>query len=62
MDRRTFISSVAAGFVVKPYLAVAQQTGRIWRVGMLETTSAALNAANLDASRQGLRELGYVEG
>jgi hypothetical protein len=29
---------------------------------MLEPTSMALNAANLDAFRQGLRELGYVEG
>jgi hypothetical protein len=29
---------------------------------MLETTSPALNASNLDAFRQRLRELGYVEG
>lgn len=29
---------------------------------MLETISAALNTANLDALRQGLREFGYVEG
>jgi putative ABC transport system substrate-binding protein len=29
---------------------------------MLETTSATLNAANLAAFRQGMRELGYVEG
>jgi len=62
MDRRTYIASVAAGLLVKPYRVVAQQTGKIWRIGMLETTSAALNAPNLDAFRQGLRELGYVEG
>jgi putative tryptophan/tyrosine transport system substrate-binding protein len=29
---------------------------------MLERTSPAINAANLDAFRQGLRDLGYVEG
>jgi len=29
---------------------------------MLETTSPALNTAELDAFRKGLRELGYVEG
>ena len=29
---------------------------------MLEPIAAAVNAANLDAFRQGLRELGYVEG
>jgi len=31
-------------------------------LGMLETTDAALNRANLDAFRAGLRALGYVEG
>src|SRR5262249_24565709 len=30
--------------------------------GMLERTSATINAANVDAFRQGLREYGYVEG
>ena len=29
---------------------------------MVETVSTELNAANLNAFRQGLRELGYVEG
>ena len=29
---------------------------------MLDHTSAALNAANLEGFRQGMRELGYVEG
>src|SRR5881296_1506179 len=43
-------------------LAAEGQAGKIYRIGMLETTSMALNAANLDAFRQGLRELGYVEG
>jgi putative ABC transport system substrate-binding protein len=32
------------------------------RIGVLETTSVALNAPNFDAFRQGLRDLGYVEG
>ena len=48
--------------VLAPLAAEGQQTGKIYRIGMLETTSMALNAANLDAFRQGLRELGYVEG
>src|SRR5262249_54262893 len=33
-----------------------------YRIGMLETISPALNAVHLDAFRNGLRELGYVEG
>ncbi|HEU5193145.1 MAG TPA: ABC transporter substrate-binding protein [Methylomirabilota bacterium] len=41
--------------------AVAQRE-KLYRVGMLERTPASTSAANLDAFRQGLRELGYVEG
>ena len=45
-----------------PLASLAQQKGKIWRIGVLETISPALNAANFNAFRQGLRELGYVEG
>jgi putative tryptophan/tyrosine transport system substrate-binding protein len=54
--------AVILSFVLAPLAAEGQQAGKIYRIGMLETTSMALNAANLDAFRQGLRELGYVEG
>jgi putative ABC transport system substrate-binding protein len=40
----------------------AGPTAKVWRVGMLDTTAATLNAANLDAFKQALRQLGYVEG
>jgi putative ABC transport system substrate-binding protein len=40
----------------------AQPAGKPWRIGMLETTSRAENAANLDAFRAGMREFGYLEG
>ena len=53
---------LAVSLVLAPLAAEGQQAGKIYRIGMLETTSMALNAANLDAFRQGLRELGYVEG
>jgi putative ABC transport system substrate-binding protein len=43
-----------------PLICIAQD--KVWRIGMLETTSPTLNTANLDAFRQRLRELGYVEG
>jgi ABC-type uncharacterized transport system substrate-binding protein len=42
--------------------ADAQQPRKLYRIGMLEAIPAAKNAANLDALRKGLRELGYVEG
>jgi putative tryptophan/tyrosine transport system substrate-binding protein len=62
IDRRTFIGRVAAGFLCAPFDARAQQMGKVYRIGILETIPAARNAANLDALRKGLRDLGYVEG
>jgi putative tryptophan/tyrosine transport system substrate-binding protein len=38
------------------------QPDKLYRIGVLERTSATINAANVEGFRQGLRELGYVEG
>jgi putative tryptophan/tyrosine transport system substrate-binding protein len=62
MDRRTVILAVGSTLLAMPFASQAQTPAKVWRIGMLETTSTALNAANLDALRQGLRELGYIEG
>lgn len=62
MNRRTHLCAIAVGMLMAHTATFAQQQGRVWRVGMLETISATSNAANLDAFREGLRELGYVEG
>src|SRR5262252_10093766 len=62
MDRRTFLGTISVAALAAPLAAEAQQAGRVYRIGMLETRSAALNAANVDAFRQGMRELGYNEG
>ena len=40
----------------------AQQPTKIPRIGYLSTVSPAANATRIEALRQGLRELGYVEG
>src|SRR3989441_5183660 len=53
---------LAVSLSLAPLGAGAQQTGKVYRIGVLETMSATLNTANLDAFRQGLRELGYVDG
>jgi putative ABC transport system substrate-binding protein len=45
-----------------PLAAEAQPARKVYRIGMLETRSAVLNAANIEAFRQGLLELGYQEG
>src|SRR5438046_1854947 len=39
-----------------------QQAGRLPRIGFLNSASLAADAALIEAFRQGLRELGYVEG
>jgi putative ABC transport system substrate-binding protein len=61
MERRTFMAMVSGGLLAAPRAAKAQ-AGKVYRIGMLETRSTELNAANIDAFRQGLRELGYKEG
>jgi putative ABC transport system substrate-binding protein len=48
---------VAAGAVVQ-----AQQPGKIHRIGFIIGSSSAAASARNEAFRQGLRELGYVEG
>src|ERR1044072_8215253 len=40
----------------------AQQPAKMPRVAFLGTASASIVARRLDALRQGLRELGYIEG
>jgi putative ABC transport system substrate-binding protein len=62
MDRRRFIGGVARGLLAAPLAARAQQAGKVYRIGILEAITASQNAANLDALRKGLRDLGYVEG
>jgi putative ABC transport system substrate-binding protein len=42
--------------------AEAQPGGTVARIGWLNAGSASVNRGTLDAFRQGLRELGYVEG
>jgi putative ABC transport system substrate-binding protein len=60
MNRRELIA-LLGGAAAWPLAARAQQVGRIYRIGILEPIPAARNAANLNALRKGLRELGYTE-
>src|SRR5262245_44735138 len=55
------ILALALGCLVAPH-AAAQQPGKVYRIGFLSIGTAASNAFGLEALRQGLRELGYVEG
>jgi ABC-type uncharacterized transport system substrate-binding protein len=62
--RRAFLGALAGGFVTAPLAAEAQQAGKVNQVGYLTPGSPSDpgRQRRFDAFRQGLRELGYVEG
>lgn len=62
MNRRTFIDCIVVTLWAAPLATRAQQVQKVYRIGILETIPATQNAANLDALRKGLRDVGYVEG
>jgi len=55
-----FVVALALAIVAAPLIADAQQPGKVPRIGFLSPGSAT--SSPTDAFRQGLRELGYVEG
>ena len=52
------MAALAGGLLAAPLAAEAQQPGKVWRVGVL----LAFDSPNVEAFRQELRKLGYVEG
>ena len=61
MDRRAFISGITGGLLAAPPAVGAQQASKIARIGYLATALATYPHLP-EAFRQGLRDLGYVEG
>jgi putative ABC transport system substrate-binding protein len=63
MNRRRFLQAVSVSVLAAPLAAAAaQQAGKVPRIGFLGVTSRSDRPSLLDAFRQGLRELGWVEG
>jgi putative tryptophan/tyrosine transport system substrate-binding protein len=62
MERRAFIGVIAGGLLAAPLAAEAQQAAKVPRIGFLGNSTAALEANLVGPFREGLRELGYVEG
>jgi putative ABC transport system substrate-binding protein len=48
--------------VLAPLAAQGQRAGKVAHIGYLSPLSAARDSSNMEAFRQGLRDLGYVEG
>ena len=64
IDRRTFLAGTGAVLLTAPLAAVAQQAGKVYRIGYLSNglSANAVGTRSLKSFHQGLRDLGYVEG
>jgi putative ABC transport system substrate-binding protein len=70
MDRRRFTTALAVTLLTAPLAAEAQQAGKIPRIGLLVPggTSGQVGPSGrhapgvVEAFRQGMRDLGYIEG
>jgi len=62
MSGRTFVWLLITVLLTTARPTEAQQPPKIPRIGYLGGTSPSAIAARIEAFRQGLRELGYVEG
>ena len=62
--RRTFglLITLALGLLVAPFAAEAQPAGNVSRIGLLLLGSSSSFSSRLEGFRQGLRDLGWVEG
>jgi len=61
IDRRGFLRAAVGGLLV-PLDAQAQLAPKVPRIGFLATNAPAAYPELVEAFRQGLRDLGYVEG
>jgi putative ABC transport system substrate-binding protein len=62
MERRAFVTAVGMSLLAVPARIVAQHAPRVPRVGYLFSFTPSAGRHLWEACRQGLRELGYVEG
>ena len=62
MRRREFIALVSSAIARPMGVRAQQQAGKVSRIGYLGVTSPSDRPPLLDAFRQRLRELGWVEG
>jgi len=62
MGTRAIVALLVGLILASVHLAEAQQPTKIPRIGYLQAPPASAVATRTDAFRQGLRELGYVEG
>jgi putative ABC transport system substrate-binding protein len=59
---RKLVCLLAVLLFASVHLAEAQQPGKVYRIGLLSARSSVSESTRAEAFRQGLRDLGYVEG
>ena len=60
MDRREFLAGLV--LLAAPLAAEAQPAGKVYRIAYLANGSPTTSAPSAEGFRQGLRELGWIEG
>jgi putative ABC transport system substrate-binding protein len=63
--RRTgapLLAALALNLLVLPLASEAQVPAKVYRIGVLDTSSPTASSGRVEAFRQGLRDLGLVEG
>jgi putative tryptophan/tyrosine transport system substrate-binding protein len=62
MKKKITVLTLSAMFLALCFPVSAQQPTQVPRIGYLSTGSPSVSSTNLNAFRQGLRDLGYIEG
>jgi putative ABC transport system substrate-binding protein len=62
MSKKILVFALGALLLALSFPLDAQQLAKVFRIGVLLTGSASTQQSRIDAFRQGLHELGYVEG
>jgi putative ABC transport system substrate-binding protein len=61
-NRRKLVIALGVGALAAPFSIFAQSPGKVWRIGVLGLANPVAYAAQVEAFRAGLRDLGYIEG
>ena len=64
ISRRQLLTALGASALVAPFASLAQQQGKVWRVGFLWERGQldADSVKRFEAYKTGMRELGYTDG
>jgi hypothetical protein len=62
MDKKIIVSLLVTFVLALVHLAEAQQPAKVPRIGFLGGESSSFYGVRIDAFRQGLNGLGYIEG